>query len=159
MSSVQLISQHFWTRTRLDRLSRSYTMHFFLQLFWQCQKKKSISSCRRHVTRSNLELQLAMLSKKSTELRSTLCNHCKPKKVRKEVERGHATCLATPLQHKFQRTLHHVTLTVELGCAFCNDCRDYFEILASVTCLLQLAMGFFFQRYETKCKKNCIVEH
>ena len=51
---------------------------FFLQLVSQHWKKKYIASCRRHVTRCNLELQLAMITKQSmlllqkVELRSTL---------------------------------------------------------------------------------------
>ena len=54
-------------------------------------KKKSIASCRRNVTRCNLELQLAMVSKQSmqslqkVERSSTLCNLYKTKKVAKQV--------------------------------------------------------------------------
>ena len=53
--------------------------------------RKPIASCRRHVTRCNLELQLAMVSKQSMqslqklEQSSTLCNCSKPRQVAKQV--------------------------------------------------------------------------
>ena len=106
-------------------------------------------------------------------------------KLRNKLQRGHvrrcnlpATCLATPLQDKLQIKLHCETLALELSSTFCNDCRDslkplksaardchvFFENIGNcsprlqgVTCLLQLAIDFFFQRCETSCKYNYIV--
>ena len=51
-------------------------------------KRKSMASCRKHVTRCNLGLQLAMVSKQSMQSlqkvgpSSIFCNRCKPKKLR-----------------------------------------------------------------------------
>ena len=82
-------------------------------------EKKSIASCRSHITRCNLELQLAKVSKQSEQplqkigLNSALCKHCKPKKLPDKLQRGHVahgslSCNATEtqvtkkLQHKLQ---------------------------------------------------------
>ena len=75
----------------------------------------------------------------------TLCNRCKPKKVARQVANEGmlhvANGLATPMQHKLQIKLHRLTLAVELGSTFCNDCRDFLKQLQvaarHVSCNLQ----------------------
>ena len=94
------------------------------------------------VPRCSSELQLAMVSKESmqslqkAEPSSTFAIIASPKNVGYKLQRGYvtrcnrpATCLAMPLQHKLQRKSHRVTLVVELGFTFCNDCRDFLKPL------------------------------
>ena len=50
-----------------------YTAQFFSQLVSQRWRKKSIASCKRHVTRCNLSLQVAMVSK-------NFCSRCTKQK-------------------------------------------------------------------------------
>ena len=52
---------------RLHRVSSSYMMQFSLQIVSQRSEKTPTANCRRHVTRCNFDLQLAMDSKESLQ--------------------------------------------------------------------------------------------
>ena len=81
-----------------------YTMQYVLLLVSQYWKKKSIASCRSHVTRCNLELQLAVVSKQSVlVLHGAVCLatcltvlekeiHCKLQKSCYTLQSRAATC-------------------------------------------------------------------
>ena len=65
----------------------------FLATFLPTLEKRNLlqvaERCRTHVTRCNLELQPATVSKNSCNLlSSTLCNRCKLKKVARQVAKA-----------------------------------------------------------------------
>ena len=151
-------------------------MKFSLQLVPQPWKKKSNASCKRHMIRCNLRLQIAMFQKSLQPLQNVepssitsitrsnfLCNLCFNSMARQVAVRlQRVTCPLCDLSRNCSglQRLH----TAELGSTFCNDCIDCFKIIAScslklqhVTCFLHLVMDFFSQRCDTRCKKNSTV--
>ena len=91
-------------------LQRLHTMQLFLQIVSRCWKKKSTASCQRHVTRCNLELQLAVVSRIhvlvvesrtefyfvwSLKAQESCETNCKENLSR--------NTQSTPLQHRLQR--------------------------------------------------------
>ena len=97
-----------------------YTMQLTLQLVSQDWKETSTANCKTHgkshVTRCNLGLQLAMVSKESIQslqkggLHSALCNRCNPRKVKRQVAKR--ACYA------LQTYLHE--MKIEMKIASCN---------------------------------------
>ena len=144
-----------------------------LQLVLHHRKRKSIASCRRHVTRCNLDLQLAMVSKQSmqslqeVELRSTLCSRCKLIKVATQVAKRVFYTLQLAPNTSYRAPFHFLQRLQRYfkNIASCNSSLHfYFENIAScrtrlqrVTCFFQLAMDFFFQHCKTSCKKSFTV--
>ena len=161
-------------------------VQYVLQLVSHCWKTKSIASCRSHVTRCNLELQLVMVSKQSFQLllkveqNFTLCDRCKPKTLEDKLQRRHVTrcnlshnAISTQIAKRIAlcstncrarfyllQRLQRFFKTVQVAK---RDCNVFLETIAScspklqnVMLFLQLAM-VFFQRCKTSCKENCIV--
>ena len=93
MPSLQLISQFFWACNDCTKYAGVTQCNSSCKVSRKRRNsnKKSIASCRRHVTLCNLGLQLAMVLKQSmqllqkVELSSTLCNHFKPERVARQV--------------------------------------------------------------------------
>ena len=168
-------------------------MQFSLQPVSQRGKKKSIASRIRRVTCCNLELKLVMVFNKSmqslqkVEPSSALRNHCKPKKVARQVaKRARYT-----LQPICNLSRNAIATQATDKIALCNTtCIAWFYFLQPlqrlfdtnsshsprqqricetiescssrsqrVTCIQQLAINFFFQRCETSFKQNCIMGH
>ena len=102
-------------------------MQFSLQFVFQYWKKEFISSCRRHVTSCNLELQLAMVSK-------NLCNRCNwALQLVLHDAIFFATCVAMELRDKLQ-VVQHVT------CPLCNLSRNFLWLAT----IAQIRTGFYF---------------
>ena len=94
-----------------------------------------------------------MQSLQKVQPSSTWCSRCKSKRCETNCKEGMLqveTCPTMPFQHKLHRTLQHVTLTLELGSTFCNDCRDSLKPLQVAT---QDCNAFLF------CWKRCNVSH
>ena len=96
----------------------------FLAICLATLEKESIVSCRRHVTRYNLELPLNASKEKQCNVTfaesRTKIYSMQPLQAQNCCETPE-TCLATPLQHKLQTKLHHMTLVAELGFTFSNN--------------------------------------
>ena len=142
-------------------------MQFSLRLVSQCwEKKLQVAGDMLHVAilGGNLQwLQKSLQSLQEVESSSTasdtwcnfLCNLCCNGVAKKVAGRSQrVTCPLCNLYHNFLglQKLHISRARFYFLQRFHGICFE----LQCVTCLLQLAMDFFFQHCKTSFKKNCI---
>ena len=122
-------------------------MQFFLQLFSQHPKKKSVQVAEDMlhiaITSCNLFKINSIQSLQKVEPSSTLCNSCKPETVARQVAKARYTMQPTC---NFSR-----------NDTSCNDCREFLNHckfppeIAACNMSPTTCNGFFLQRCETSC--------
>ena len=128
MTSLQLISCNDCTEYKLVIHNAIFLVTCLVTL-----EKKVLASCRSHVTHCNLGLQFAMVSKQSiqslqkVEPSSTLCNHCKPTNVARQVAKRACYMVQLVSQRHCNRQVAKKITPCNTSSTFCNYWRDFFN--------------------------------
>ena len=150
MTSLQLISCNDCTEYKLVIHNAIFLVTCLVTL-----EKKVLASCRSHVTRCNLGLQFAMVSKQSiqslqkVEPSSTLCSHCKPTNVVRQVAKRACYMVQLVSQRHCNRQLAKKITPCNTSSTFCNYWRDFLTIRS---CSSRLERVFLFQHCKLQPK-------